>query len=264
MKIPIYQVDAFSQHIFGGNPAAICPLESWLPDSVMQNMALENQLSETAFFVKEEKAYHLRWFTPAIEIDLCGHATLASAHVLYQHLGHIGPLAFRTLSGILEVEQKEDKYFMKLPSRPPEKLDGPKNVVEAMGLAPLEIRKSRDYFFVFENESQIRNMEPKFDLIYEWEEAVGVTVTAPGDSADFVSRFFAPRAMINEDPVTGSAHCNLVPYWSEKLGKKKLYAEQLSKRKGELHCEDLGEQISLGGNAVTFFQGKIDLSSILS
>lgn len=263
MKLDIYQVDAFSKKVFGGNPAAVCPLDEWIPDEVMQSMALENQLSETAFFVRDGNEFNLRWFTPAFEIDLCGHATLASAHVLYQHLGHTGPIVFHTRSGALYVEQKEDKYFMKLPSRPPKKVPGPADVEEALGIKPIDIRISRDYFFVFEHEQQIRDMRPNFDLIYKWEEVVGVTVSAAGEKADFVSRFFAPRAQINEDPVTGSAHCNLVPYWSEKLGKKKLYAEQLSARYGELYCEDLGEQISLGGNAVTFFKGTVDLSSVL-
>ncbi|MEM8886404.1 MAG: PhzF family phenazine biosynthesis protein [Bacteroidota bacterium] len=263
MKLDMYQVDAFSKKAFGGNPAAVCPLDEWLPDELMQSIALENQLSETAFFVREGNEFHLRWFTPAFEIDLCGHATLASAHVLYQHLGYKGSIVFHTRSGPLYVEQEGAKYFMKLPSRPPEKATGPANVVEALGIKPIESRISRDYFFVFESEQQIRDMQPNLDLIYKWEEVVGVTVTAPGVNSDFVSRFFAPRALVNEDPVTGSAHCNLVPYWAEKLGKKKLYAEQLSARYGELFCEDLGEQISLGGNAVTFFKGTVDLSSVL-
>lgn len=263
MKLPIYQVDAFSQKPFGGNPAAVCPLNSWLPDEIMQAMATENNLSETAFFVKEDEGFHLRWFTPVFEIDLCGHATLASAHVLYQHLGYEGSIDFRTRSGELHVERREDKYFMQLPSRPPEKVAGPSNILEAMGTKPIEVYKSRDYMLVYENEAQIREMQPKFDLINQWEEVVGVTVTAPGEKADFVSRFFAPRANINEDPVTGSAHCNLVPFWAEKIGKKKLYAEQISARHGELFCEYLGDRISLGGNAVTFFEGEVDLTTVI-
>lgn len=263
MKLDMYQVDAFSKKVFGGNPAAVCPLDEWLPDEIMQSIALENQLSETAFFVKAGNEFNLRWFTPAFEIDLCGHATLASAHVLFQHLGHTGPIVFHTRSGPLYAQQDGEKYFIQLPSRPPISDPGPSNIEEALGIKPLDIRKSRDYFFVFEHEQQIRDMKPNLDLIYKWEEVVGVTVTAPGEEADFVSRFFAPRALVNEDPVTGSAHCNLVPYWAEKLGKKKLYAEQLSARHGELYCEELGEQISLGGNAVTFFKGSIDLSSVL-
>lgn len=263
MKLPIYQVDAFSNNIFGGNPAAVCPLETWLPDETMQAMAMENQLSETAFFVREATGFHLRWFTPVFEIDLCGHATLASAHVLYQHLGHQGSIDFRTRSGVLHVEKRGDKYFMQLPSRPPEQVSGPQNIIEAMGAKPLEVYKSRDYLFVYENETQIREMKPQFDLIKQWDEVVGVTVTAPGETADFVSRFFAPRAEINEDPVTGSAHCNLVPYWAEKLGKKELYAEQISARLGKLFCENQGDYISLGGNAVTFFQGEVDLTTVI-
>lgn len=263
MKLPIYQVDAFTKKTFGGNPAAICPLDTWLPDEVMQAMAMENNLSETAFFVQEEQGFHLRWFTPVFEIDLCGHATLASAHVLYHHLGHTGSIDFRTRSGILHVEKRDDKYFMLLPSRPPEKVAGPANIGEAMGIEPQEIFKSRDYVFVYENEEQIREMKPKFDLIKQWQEVVGVTVTAPGIQSDFVSRFFAPRANINEDPVTGSAHCNLVPYWAKRLGKDQLYAKQISARLGELFCENQGERISLGGNAITFFQGEVDLTTVI-
>lgn len=262
MKIPIYQVDAFSQKTFGGNPAAVCPLDTWIADDLMQAIAMENQLSETAFFVKDGEAFHLRWFTPAFEIDLCGHATLASAHVLYQHLGHQGSIDFQTRSGVLQVEQKGDRYFMKLPSRPPKRVAGPTNIKEAMGIEPIEVFSSRDYLFVYEKEEQIRNMAPNFDLINKWEEVVGVTVTAPGEKADFVSRFFAPRAGINEDPVTGSAHCNLVPYWAGKLGRSELYAEQISPRLGKLICRDEGDRISLGGNAITFLQGEIDLSGI--
>jgi PhzF family phenazine biosynthesis protein len=261
MKIPIYQADAFTDKLFGGNPAAICPLEKWLPDEAMQNIAIENNLAETAFFVKNETGYKLRWFTPEYEIDLCGHATLASAHILFTQLGHKEDVIhFETIkAGTLSVQKDGDKYTMDFPSRPPIYIEAPVGLVEALGeKQPLEVLRSRDYFLVYESENDILEISPDFFALSKMD-TVGVIVTAPGKNVDFVSRFFAPGAGIPEDPVTGSAHCNLIPYWAGKLGKSKLHAYQLSARKGELWCELKGDRVLISGNAVTYLKGEIYL-----
>jgi PhzF family phenazine biosynthesis protein len=259
MTIPIYQADAFTDKLFGGNPAAICPLDKWLPDNLMQTIAIENNLAETAFFVKNDTGYKLRWFTPEYEIDLCGHATLASAHILFTQLGHNeDEIHFETVkAGTLTVKKDGDKYAMDFPSRPPIHIDAPVGLVEALGeKQPLEVLRSRDYFLVYESESDIRDISPDFFALSKMD-TVGVIVTAPGDNSDFVSRFFAPGAGIPEDPVTGSAHCNLIPYWADKLGKTKLHAYQLSARKGELWCELKGDRVQMSGKAVTYLKGEI-------
>jgi len=259
MTIPIYQADAFTDKLFGGNPAAICPLEKWLPNEIMQKIAVENNLAETAFFVKNETGYKLRWFTPEYEIDLCGHATLASAHILFTELGYRNDtIHFETLkAGTLSVKKNGHKYTMDFPSRPAIRIDAPIGLAEALGeKQPLEVLRSRDYFLVYESENDIREISPDFFALSKMD-TVGVIVTAPGKDVDFVSRFFAPGAGIPEDPVTGSAHCNLIPYWAEKLGKNKLHAYQLSARKGELWCELKGDRVLMSGNAVTYLRGEI-------
>jgi len=259
MTIPIYQADAFTDKLFGGNPAAICPLDEWLPDEIMQKIAVENNLAETAFFVKNEAGYDLRWFTPEYEIDLCGHATLASAHILFTELSHKeDTIKFETVkAGTLFVKSDGDKYTMNFPSRPPILIEPPIGLAEALGeKAPLEVLRSRDYFLVYESENDIREISPDFFALSKMD-TVGVIVTAPGKDVDFVSRFFAPGAGIPEDPVTGSAHCNLIPYWAGKLGKNKLHAYQLSARKGELWCELKGDRVLMSGNAVTYLKGEI-------
>jgi PhzF family phenazine biosynthesis protein len=259
MTIPIYQADAFTDKLFGGNPAAICPLDEWLPDTLMQTIAVENNLAETAFFVKNDTGYKLRWFTPEYEIDLCGHATLASAHILFTQLGHKqDEIHFETVkAGTLIVKKDGDKYTMDFPSRPPIHIDAPVGLVEALGeKQPLEVLRSRDYFLVYESESDVRDISPDFFALSKMD-TVGVIVTARGDNSDFVSRFFAPGAGIPEDPVTGSAHCNLIPYWADKLGKTKLHAYQLSARQGELWCELKGDRVLMSGKAVTYLKGKI-------
>ena len=259
MTIPIYQADAFTGKLFGGNPAAICPLEEWLPDEIMQKIAIENNLAETAFFVKNETGYKLRWFTPEYEIDLCGHATLASAHILFTELGHKEKsIHFETVkAGSLEVHNDGDKYTMDFPSRPAIHIEPPVGLIEALGeAAPIEVLRSRDYFLVYENEDQVRDISPDFFALSKMD-TVGVIVTARGKKCDFVSRFFAPGAGIPEDPVTGSAHCNLIPYWAEKLGKNKLHAFQLSARQGELWCELKGDRVLISGKAVTYLKGEI-------
>jgi PhzF family phenazine biosynthesis protein len=259
MKISIYQADAFTDKLFGGNPAAICPLDNWLPDEVMQKIAIENNLAETAFFVKTNNGYKLRWFTPEYEIDLCGHATLASAHILFTELGYKGnTINFETIkAGILSVTKEGDKYAMDFPSRPAIHIEPPIGLAEALSeKQPIEVLRSRDYFLVYENEDDITEIVPDFFALSKMD-TVGVIVTAPGKNVDFVSRFFAPGAGIPEDPVTGSAHCNLIPYWADRLGKNQLHAYQLSARKGELWCELAGERVIIKGKAVTYLKGEI-------
>ena len=260
MTIPIYQADAFTNSLFGGNPAAICPLDKWLPDEIMQKIATENNLAETAFFVASDNGFKLRWFTPEFEIDLCGHATLASAHIIFTELGYKkDTIHFETVkAGVLTVRRDGDKYEMNFPSRPPIAIEIPNGLIEALGgeKKPLAILRSRDYFVVYETEEDILEITPDFFALSKFD-TVGFIVTARGKKADFVSRFFAPGAGIPEDPVTGSAHCNLIPYWADKLGKTKLHAYQLSARKGELWCELKGERVLMSGNAVTYLKGEI-------
>lgn len=258
MTIPIYQVDAFTENLFGGNPAAICPLNEWLPAPLMQKIAAENNLAETAFFIPQGNDFELRWFTPELEIDLCGHATLATAHVLFTILGYEREVIhFHTLkAGTLSVHRNGDKYMMDFPSRPPEAAETPAGLLEAIGAKPVEILRSRDYFLVYEKESDVAALDPDF-LALGKIDSIGVIATAPGDNCDFVSRFFAPSAGINEDPVTGSAHCNLIPYWANRLGKENMHAFQISERRGELWCQLKGDRVLMSGRAVTYLKGEI-------
>lgn len=258
MKLDIFQVDAFTSKPFGGNPAAIVPLDKWLDAGIMQNIALENNLSETAFFVKKDDVYEIRWFTPTYEIDLCGHATLASAFVIFEVL----KLESKTVkfhshkSGALNVEKIDDLLVLDFPSRPVSPVAAPDGLVEAIGKKPKEIFKARDYFLVYESEQEILDIKPNFSKLLEID-AHGFIVTAKGETADFVSRFFAPEVGVFEDPVTGSAHCNLIPFWAERLGKNKLFAKQVSARGGDLHCELEGDRVKIGGNAVLYLKGEI-------
>jgi PhzF family phenazine biosynthesis protein len=259
MTIPIYQADAFTSELFGGNPAAVCPLTKWLPDEAMQKIAAENNLAETAYFVKTGEGYHLRWFTPELEIDLCGHATLASAHIIFTELGFTGDaIHFSTeKAGTLIVNKNGDRYTLDFPSRPPYPAEMPDGLLEGLNnKMPIAVMRSRDYFLVYENEQDIIDMQPNHFLLSKID-AIGIIVTAPGKEVDFVSRFFAPACGVPEDPVTGSAHCNLIPYWAEKLGKTELHAYQLSARKGELWCEFKGDRVLMSGNAVTYLKGEI-------
>lgn len=258
MKIPCYIVDAFASKPFQGNPAAVCPLKTWLSDATMQNIAAENNLSETAFFVPRGEEYDLRWFTPTLEIDLCGHATVASAFVLFTELGQRGnAIRFHSKSGPLAVARNESVFTLDFPSRPPAPCATPEALARGLGKAPLQVLKARDYFAVFENEEDVRFLMPDFTALATLDEKV--IVTAPGKDCDFVSRFFAPTAGVPEDPVTGSAHCTLIPYWSQRLGKTKLFARQLSKRGGELFCELAGERVLIGGKAVLYSRGEIEI-----
>ena len=261
MTVPIYKADAFTDTLFEGNPAAVCFLSHWLPEQILQKIAAENNLAETAFLVKSSKGYQLKWFTPVCEIDLCGHATLASAHILYTEIGHRSDkIYFETSkSGVLTVKREEDKYVMDFPSLMPAAVNTPDALVKAMGgKEPSETFRLRDYVLVYKSEDEIRKLDPDFQAITEID-TFGVVVTAPGDRADFVSRFFAPGAGIPEDPVTGSAHCNLIPLWAKKFGKSKLYAEQISARKGKLWCEQTGDRVSMAGNVVTYLKGEISI-----
>lgn len=262
MKLTIYQVDAFTNKPFGGNPAAIIPLQNWLDDTLMQKIAMENNLSETAYFVKQDDAYHIRWFTPSLEIDLCGHATLASAYVIKTFLEpHVQEITFNTQkSEILRTYVKDGMYTLDFPSRMPLETEIPGKLLESLGITTtIEVLKSRDYFVVLPTEEAVKNMEPDFSLMKEIN--AGVIITAKGHSADIVSRFFYPAAGIDEDPVTGSAHCSLIPYWSEKLGTSKIFAKQLSKRGGDLWCEFKGDRVLMSGNCVLFMTGEISIDS---
>ena len=259
MKIPIYQVDAFTSNLFGGNPAAVCPLTEWIDPGLMQNIAAENNLSETAFFVKKNDLYELRWFTPEIEVDLCGHATLATGHVLFNHLGYAEKeIRFETKSGRLTVTRSDDFISLDFPARPPEKADPPDRLIEGLGKKPLEVYKSRDYLALFETEKEVLSIQPDFKIL-EKLDALGIIITTRGDTSDFVSRFFAPGAGINEDPVTGSAHTTLVPFWAKKLNKTKFHAFQISKRGGELFCQLVGDRVLISGKAKTYLTGEIEI-----
>ena len=261
MRVPYFQVDAFATEAFRGNPAGVCPLEDWWPDAILQNIAAENNLSETAFFTRLNDGYHLRWFTPVMEVDLCGHATLASAHVLFSELGHSEPhLRFQTRSGWLAAERRGEIVELDFPSRPPTPCAAPDELVLGLGHKPAEVLKARDFFAVFDSEADVVALRPDMELLSQLD-CLGVIVTARGDTADFVSRFFAPRAGIPEDPVTGSAHCSLIPFWAERLGKSELFARQISKRGGELFCRHLGERVGIGGRAVIYSRGELEIPS---
>ena len=258
MKLPIHQLDAFTGRLFGGNPAAVVLLDSWLPDAVLQAIAAENNLAETAFVLPGAEASELRWFTPAVEVDLCGHATLAAAHVLFHRGSGSGRrLVFRTRSGELAVDREDDGLLaLDFPSRPGRAEPVGDDLVAALGARPREVRRARDLLAVFDSEAQVRDLRPDAAKVAALD-AFAVIVTAPGDDVDFVSRFFAPAAGVPEDPVTGSSHCTLVPYWAERLGKTALVARQLSARGGELRCQLRGDRVRIAGRVVEYLRGEI-------
>ncbi|MCW9707519.1 PhzF family phenazine biosynthesis protein [Fodinibius salsisoli] len=261
MTLPIYQVDAFATEIFAGNPAAICPLEEWLPKEQMQKIAMENNLAETAFFVKEENGYRLRWFTPVTEVQLCGHATLASAHVLFKHLGYEEEsIKFQTLSGPLTVRREGEQLVMDFPASTCNVTEAPPLLEQALGVECNEVYSDMDHLCVLDTEQEVLNLTPNMRLLAQID-GRGVIVTAPADEeeADFVSRFFAPAVGVDEDPVTGSAHTMLTPYWSKVLGKNRLVGRQLSKRGGTVNCELKGDRVILSGQAKTYLKGEITL-----
>jgi len=257
MEIPIYQVDAFASEVFAGNPAAVCPLEAWLPDDVMQAIAAENNLAETAFFVRRGDEFDLRWFTPAVEAEMCGHATLGSAYVIINYLEPERREArFHTRSGQLVVTRDGENYCLDLPAQPPERVDVSPDMTAALGAAPVELWRSMYMMAVFSDEVQIANLAPDFAKVAVLEKGE-VIVTAPGNTGDFVSRFFAPAAGIPEDPVTGSAHTILAPYWAKRLGKTHMAARQISRRGGELAVELRDDRVLLTGRVAPYLQGRI-------
>src|ERR1700683_5075464 len=260
MNVPIYQVDAFSSKLFGGNPAAICPLDQWLPDATLQSIAAENNLAETAYYIRKNGGFHIRWFTPGVEIDLCGHATLAAAHVIMEIRKEAkqGRVAFDSKSGELVVTRESDLYALDFPTRPPVETKVDAKLCEALGAKPTLVLAARDYLCVFDTEAEVRAVKPNMDKLAAIDRFATI-VTAPGTDCDFVSRFFAPAQGIPEDPVTGSSHCTLIPYWSARVGKKKLHAYQASPRGGELWCEDRGQRVTISGKAVQFLEGSISL-----
>jgi PhzF family phenazine biosynthesis protein len=257
MNIPLYQIDAFTSKVFAGNPAAVCPLEMWPDDSLLQAIAAENNLSETAFFVADDDHYALRWFTPTIEVDLCGHATLASAFVIFTELDTSREsVAFETQSGRLMVRRADGQLALDFPSRAPEPHTAPDALLRGLGKPPREVLAARDYMVVYDSEDEVRALQPNMDLLATLDRQ-GVIATAAGARSDFVSRYFAPAAGIPEDPVTGSSHCTLTPYWSRRLSRPRLHALQVSPRGGELFCEDRGDRVIIAGQAVNYLQGLI-------
>lgn len=261
MKIQLFQVDAFTDQLFGGNPAAVCLLDSWLDEKTMQHIAAENNLAETAFIVQANQHFDIRWFTPTIEVELCGHATLAAAHVLFRHLNYKERvIKFHShLSGRLSVENDGPFLNLDFPADQIEEAALPLSLKEAFDIAPRVCYKGKtDYVLLFDSQKDIEQLKPNLKRIAE-AGGRGVIVTAPGEKSDFVSRFFAPQSGIDEDPVTGSAHTSLTPFWSARLGKRKLTARQLSKRGGKLMCENLGDRVKISGKAVTYMVGEIDI-----
>lgn len=263
MKLPIFQVDAFCSRVFAGNPACVVPLAEWLPDATLQAIAAENNVAETAFYIPSENAsevdFDLRWFTPTVEVALCGHATLATGHVLMRHLDYKkSKIRFSSKSGVLEVTGNGTQLALDFPSRPPTAIAISDALCAALGARPDEVLAARDWVAVFPSESAVRALRPDFAKVAELD-TFGVIVTAAGDEVDFVSRFFVPSAGINEDPVTGSAHCSLIPYWARRLSKSAFFARQVSARGGELHCRLLGDRVRIAGEAVTYLEGTISV-----
>jgi len=257
MELAIFQIDTFTDHVFGGNPAAICPLDSWIDDDVMQAIAAENNLAETAFFVANGDGYDLRWFTPTMEVDLCGHATLASAFLIFERFtADADILRFQTRSGELTVSRKDGLMYLDFPSYPGPAVDCPPALADGLGAVPEEVIEGPNYAAVFETEADIAALAPNMDTLATLHPR-GVIATAPGDICDFVSRFLGPSFCVPEDPVTGFAHCMLTPYWAARLAKDRLDARQLSKRGGALVCEDRGDGVAIGGQAVLCLEGKI-------
>jgi PhzF family phenazine biosynthesis protein len=260
MKIPYFEVTAFAARPFAGNPAAVCLLEQeWPADELMQQIAAENNLAETAFLIPRVDFFDVRWMTPAVEVDLCGHATLASAHVLFHHRGYQGDsVRFESRSGELRVERENDRLVLDFPAQPMAERAIPEKLTQALGAQPSAVLQGRDYMAVFEHEEEVAGISPDFAAMAALD-AQGVVVTAPGRNCDFVSRYFAPAAGIPEDPATGSTHCVLIPYWSRRLGRRELLARQISRRGGEFFCEDRGARVRIGGQARTYVEGQLCL-----
>lgn len=260
MKIKIYQIDAFADKIFSGNPAAVCPLDKWLPDETLQSIAMENNLAETAFYVNEKEGFRIRWFTPTVEVDLCGHATLATAFVLFNHENYAeDKIVFNSRSGPLTVSKAGDTLTLNFPVDTLVEVPAVPELEKGLSAKPLKTFKGKtDYLLVFENEYQIKNMNPDFKLIGTVN-ARGIIVTAKGNAVDFVSRFFGPQSGMDEDPVTGSAHTSLSPYWASVLNKTEFSALQLSKRQGKLKCKLVGDRVEISGTAISYLTGTISI-----
>ena len=259
MKLPLYQVDAFSNQLFKGNPAAVCPIAAWLPDRTMQAIAAENNLAETAFFIPDANGYSLRWFTPAVEVDLCGHATLAAAHILFEQLAfEEETIHFQTKSGLLKVKKEDNWYIMDFPADELNLVSNiPSTIKNGLGFLPNQVYKGRDdYMAILENQAAVEALNPDFRALKDLD-ARGLIVTAPGNEVDFVSRCFYPPAGIDEDPVTGSAHTSLTPFWTKHFGNKELTAMQLSRRTGLIRCQLVADRVLLKGQAVTYLLGSI-------
>lgn len=260
MKQKIFQVDAFTRDAFSGNPAGVCIMEKWISDDLMQKIAEENNLAETAFAVNKGDYYELRWFTPLVEVDLCGHATLAASHVLFNHLSYSKKeIHFESRSGTLKVRKDRDLLVLNLPTDKTEKISPPAALLASLNIAPIEAYKGiTDIMLIYKNQTEIERLHPDFGKMRSTT-VRGVIVTAKGNDCDFVSRFFAPGVGINEDPVTGSAHTTLIPYWSAQLKKIEMEAVQLSKRRGYLKCKHLGERVEIAGKAITYLEGFINI-----
>ncbi len=261
MEISLYQIDAFASKLFEGNPAAVCPLDEWLPDEIMQSMAQENNLSETAFFVPKDNGFHIRWFTPTSEVDLCGHATLASAYVLFNLLGYEkDKIEFDSRSGMLAVAKNNEWLIMDFPAQPPVSCDIPKEIIKAFDTVPIECLKSEDYIVVFKRETDIKLAQPDFEQLKKLD-LRGVIITAKSSGYDFIARFFAPKFGVPEDPVTGSAYTQLAPYWASRIGPKRFNVKQVSSRGGELSCEMVDDRVFISGKAIKYLEGKIKIKT---
>ena len=261
MQVPFYIIHAFTDRLFGGNPACVIALQEWLPDQLLLKIAKENGLPETAFFIPEGERFALRWFTPEIEMDLCGHATLATAHVLKAIMQYpAAKMVFTSGSGLLEVSEANGLYTLNFPSRKPKPSGLPKIITQSLSRLPSAVLKARDYLLVYKSEQDVRDIRINQEIINQINiDPGGVIVTAPGRNSDFVSRFFTPQATHFEDPVTGSAHCSLIPYWAEQLYKKEMKALQLSERGGVLYCVDAGDRVLISGHAKTYVAGTLSV-----
>jgi len=259
LKLNLYQIDAFAKNIFEGNPAGVCPLDEWIEDNIMQKIANENNLSETAFFVKENNSFHIRWFTPSSEVDMCGHATLASAYVIFKILNHEeNEITFNSKSGILKVTKDNDKIKMNFPVQEIIKCSTPDNILKAFEIKPTECYKSMDYILIFENEKDIINAKPNLELLKNVD-GRGIIITSKSETYDFINRFFAPKYGINEDSVTGSAFTQLIPYWNTVLNKDIFIAKQVSQRGGEVFCKLQNDRVEISGYAKKYLEGVIEL-----
>ncbi len=259
MRIPIFQIDAFTDTLFQGNPAAVCPIEDWLEDAVMQSLAAENNLSETAFCVPRGDHYELRWFTPTQEVPLCGHATLAAAYVILTHLEpDVQEVIFSTQSGFLTVQREDPLFWMDFPSYRPQPAPVPDLIHQVLGISPVAFLQAQYDMAVLDSEATVRQVQPQLELLLQSPKPL--IITAAGQQCDFVSRFFAPQAGVPEDPVTGSAHCSLIPYWSQQLNRSTLQARQVSARGGSLVGQDHGDRVRIGGQAVQYLAGTVQLS----